>query len=504
MKKKISNFMFSTCCCLGGGFIVAVLFFLLLLILHFEKNYLLICNYYNTPHDNLGNFLSFVFSDGYFLILFLPAAVCAVSWKVFHFLNCSSLKLLKCGSRTGIIWRYILTGFTIITGIMLYIILCIFLTGKVIGMRFVLRSTLIPNLLFAYISLLTIAVIYLLFAEMFSSNGMGVVGAMLPILFELVVWKSQIKRLFRYTLFYNIVEQEGVQISVADKIVFWSICLPGLVGLSLIVIRRVDLGTTRSVKEAVRYASERYNINPCLLGCLIWSFVYTSLTYGISKNLYSGSSDFVYICFRGFAELNIQNLVFYLGLCLPLWVFLIYYFSRFFSTFSIYVFMKMGGGLKCMLKCMRDMVRYTIVYFMIMMTSAYVGGELIYRGTGETDVYKSLRGVTDGMIGVIVDFILVTPVLILCIMILYLLCYKIEIAFVVGIGCHILCAVAAGFVSHGKEFIPLTQNILLIRTDKYNILWARSFTCLTLAAAYVIFCHLMKRKQEKILLGYYK
>ena len=139
-----------------------------------------------------------------------------------------------------------------------------------------------------------------------------------------------------------------------------------------------------------------------------------------------------------------------------------------------------------------------------MMLSAYMGGRFIYKGNGKTDIYQNLQCVTDGMIGVAADFILVTLLLVLLIMVIYLLCYRLEIAFVIGIGCHILSVIIAGLIPHGTEFIPFTQNILLIRNAKYNILWARSFLCLTLVLGYIIFCYLMKRKQEKILVGYYQ
>ena len=139
-----------------------------------------------------------------------------------------------------------------------------------------------------------------------------------------------------------------------------------------------------------------------------------------------------------------------------------------------------------------------------MMLSAYVNGRLVYKGLGKIDVYQNIRSLSDGLIGIIADFVLVTLLLILFVMIIYLLCYRLEIAFVIGIGCHILNVIIVNFISYGKEFMPLTQNILLIRSVKYNILWARGFSCLVLVAAYMIFCYLVKQKQEKILSGYYK
>lgn len=504
MKKKINNFMFSIYCCLGGKFIVAVSFYLLFLIFHFEKNYLLMCNYYNMSADDLNSFLLFIFFDGFFLIMFLPVVILAASWKVFQFLNCDCLKLLKCKNRTGIIQRYLLFSFTIITGIMAYLLLCILLVGKMVNMHFVLDDTFIPNLFFTYVCLLAITLTYLVFAVIFSSNSMGIVGAMIPILFELIVWKNHIKSLFKYTFFYNIVVQDDVQITVPQKIIFWMICLSVLIVILLIVIRHVDLGITRNMKEVIKYISEKNNIDPYFLGSIIWSCIYVAMTYHISKNFYSDATALVYICFRGFSGWNVQDLLFYLGLCMPLWVFLVYYFSKFFTTFSVYMFMKMGGVLKCMLKCMLNMVRYIILYFVIMMLSAYMGGRFIYKGNGKTDIYQNLQCVTDGMIGVAADFILVTLLLVLLIMVIYLLCYRLEIAFVIGIGCHILSVIIARFIPHGTEFIPFTQNILLIRNAKYNILWARSFLCLTLVVGYIIFCYLMKRKQEKILIGYYQ
>ena len=177
--------MFSIYCCLGGKFIAVVLFYLLFLILHFEKNYLLICNYYNMPANNLNSFLLFIFSDGFFLILFLPVVVFAVSWKVFQFINSDCLKLLRCKNRTEIIKRYILFGFTIITGIMAYLLLCILFVGKMINMHFTSDTSFIPNLIFTYSSLLVLMLVYLLFSILFSSSSMGIVGSMIPILFEL-------------------------------------------------------------------------------------------------------------------------------------------------------------------------------------------------------------------------------------------------------------------------------------------------------------------------------
>lgn len=504
MKKKISNFMFSIYCCLGGKFIAVVFSYLLFLILHFEKNYLLICDYYNMPADNFNSFLLFIFSDGFFLILFLPVVVLAVSWKVFQFLNCDCLKLLRCKNRTGIIQRYILFGFTIITGIMVYLLVCISLVGKLINMHFTLDTAFISNLIFTYASLLVLMLVYLLFSIIFSSNSMGIVGCMIPILFELLIWKNHIKGAFRYTLFYNIVVQEDVQISVTQKIVFWIVCLLLLIGMLLIAIRHVDLGISRTIKEVIRYVSEKYYINPWLIGIVIWSCIYVAMTYSISKNFYSNPAELVYICFRGFSGLNIQDLLFYLGLCLPLWVFLVYYFSKFFTTFSVYMFMKMGGLLKYMLKCLLNLIKYIILYFIIMILSACIGGNFIYKGIGKADIYQNLQGLSDCLIGVIADFVFVTLLLILFIMIIYLLCYRLEIAFAAGIGCHILNVIIANLIPYGKEFIPLTQNILLIRSTEYNILWARSFTCLTLVVTYIIFCYLMKQKQEKILIGYYR
>ena len=96
MKKKIDDFMFNIYCCLGGKFIAAVFFYLLFLILHFEKNYLLMCNYYNMSADSLNSFLLFIFSDGFFLILFLPVVIGAISWKMYQFFNFGCLKLLRC------------------------------------------------------------------------------------------------------------------------------------------------------------------------------------------------------------------------------------------------------------------------------------------------------------------------------------------------------------------------------------------------------------------------
>ena len=189
---------------------------------------------------------------------------------------------------------------------------------------------------------------------------------------------------------------------------------------------------------------------------------------------------------------------------MPLWVFLTDYFSKFFTTFSVYMFMKMGGILKYMLNCLLNMVKYSILYFTIMMLAACISGNFVYRGIDKTDIYRNLQSFSDGPTGVVVDFVLVTLLLILFIMVIYLLCYRLEIAFVIGIGCHILSVIIAGLIPHGTEFIPFTQNILLIRNAKYNILWARSFLCLTLVLGYIIFCYLMKRKQEKILVGYYQ
>ncbi len=504
MKKKISNFMFSIYCCLGGKFIAVVLFYLLFLILHFEKNYLLICNYYNMPANNLNSFLLFIFSDGFFLILFLPVVVFAVSWKVFQFINSDCLKLLRCKNRTEIIKRYILFGFTIITGIMAYLLLCILFVGKMINMHFTSDTSFIPNLIFTYSSLLVLMLVYLLFSILFSSSSMGIVGSMIPILFELLIWKNHIKRLFRYTLFYNIVVQDDVPISITQKIVFWIVCLLLLVGIVLIAIRHVDLGISRNMKEVIWYISEKHYINLWLIGIVIWACIYVAMTYRISKNFYSSPSALAYICFRGFSGFNIQDLLFYLGLCLPLWVYLIHYFSKFFTTFSVYMFMKMGGVLKYMLKCLLTIVKYILFYFIIMMLAAYIGGKFIYKGNGNIDIYQNLQHLSDGLIGVVADFVLVTLLLILFIMILYLLCYRLEIAFVAGLGLHILSVILANFIPHGKEFIPLTQNILLTRSTEYHILWARTFTCLTLVAAYILFCYLMKKKQEKILIGYYR
>ena len=504
MKKKIKNFMFSIYCCLGGKFIAAVFFYLLFLILHFEKNYLLMCNYYNMSADNFNSFLLFIFSDGFFLILFLPIVIGAVSWKVYQFFNCDCLKLLKCKNRTGIVKHYILFGFTIISGIMVYLLLCILLAGKMINMHFTLDNTFIPNFIFTYVSLFIIMLVYLFFAVIFSSNSMGMVGSMIPILFELLIWKNHIKGLFKYTLFYNIVVQDDVQISITQKIVFWVVCLLFLIGILLIAIRYVDLGISRNIKEVICYVSNQYARNPWIIGVVIWSYIYVAMTYRISKNFYSSPEELVYICFRGFSGFNIQDLLFYLGLCLPLWVFLTDYFSKFFTTFSVYMFMKMGGILKYMLNCLLNMVKYSILYFTIMMLAACISGNFVYRGIDKTDIYRNLQSFSDGPTGVVVDFVLVTLLLILFIMVIYLLCYRLEIAFVIGIGCHILNITIANLISCGKEFIPLTQNILLIRNANYNILWARSFICLILVAMYSIFCYLMKQKQEKILIGYYK
>lgn len=504
MKKKIDDFMFNIYCCLGGKFIAAVFFYLLFLILHFEKNYLLMCNYYNMSADSLNSFLLFIFSDGFFLILFLPVVIGAVSWKMYQFFNFGCLKLLRCKKRTEIVQRYILFGITIISGITAYLLLCVLLAGKIINMHFTSDNNFIPNLVFTYLSLLLIMLIYLFFATTFSSNAMGIVGLMIPVLFELLIWKNQIKGLFRYTLFYNIVVQDDVQISVTEKIAFWIVCLLFLTGILLITIRHVDLGINRNIKEVIIYISDKYYINPWFIGALIWSCVYAAMNYSISKNFYSGSKKLAYICFRGFSGFNIQDLLFYLGLCLPLWVFLLHYFSQFFTTFSVYMFMKMGGVLKYMLKCLLNIAAYTILYFIIMMLSACVNGKLVYKGLGKIDVYQNIRRLSDGLIGIIADFVLVTLLLILFVMIIYLLCYRLEIAFVIGIGCHILNVIIVNFISYGKEFMPLTQNILLIRSVKYNILWARGFSCLVLVAAYMIFCYLVKQKQEKILSGYYK
>lgn len=504
MKKKHNNFMFSIYCCLGGKFIAVILFYLLFLTLHFEKNYLLMCDYYNMDADNINSFVLFIFSDGFFLILFLPVTILAISWKLYHFFNCDCLKLLKCKNRFAIVQRYIIYSFTIITGIMTYLLLIIWGVGKMINMHLSLDTTFISNFIFSYIYILVLMLVYLFFAVIFSSKSMGIVGAMLPLLFELIIWKNHIKGLFAYTFFYNIVVQDNVQIPIIQKIIFWIVCLLFLISILLFTIQRVDLDISRNIKEVIKYTFNKYYINPWLIGTIIWSCIYVAITYYISKNFYSSPEELVYICFRGFSGFNIHDLLFYLGLCLPLWVYLVHYFSKFFTTFSIYMFMKMGGVLKYMLKCLINMIKYIIFYFVIMIFSAYIAGNYIYKGTGRTDIYQNLRNVSGGTIEVIIDFVLVTLLLILFIMIIYLLCYRLEIAFIIGIGCHILNVIITNLISYGKELIPLTQNILLIRNDKYNILWARGFLCISLVVLYIIFCYLMRRKQEKILIGYYR
>lgn len=89
------------------------------------------------------------------------------------------------------------------------------------------------------------------------------------------------------------------------------------------------------------------------------------------------------------SRFNIYDLLFYLGLCSPLWVYLVYYFSKFFTTFSVYMFMKTGGVLKYMLKCLINMLKYCVFYFVCMMFLADIRGII---GGNEIKRYIELVG----------------------------------------------------------------------------------------------------------------
>lgn len=506
MKKKVNEFLFGIYSCLGGRVIIGIFVYLLFLIFCFEKSFLMMCEYYQYTPDNLNSFIEYVFFNGYFIIMFFPIVVLVVAWRMYQFLCSDCLKMVRLKSRVEIIWKFFVYGFTISMGIMLYLLLCFFLVGKAINMHITTDTVFVSEVLFTYVSFIVMLLLYLLFSITFSSNSMGVVGVVIPLFFELLVWKNSISVLRPYVFFYNIVnvDDENISISFTHKIVFWISCLVIIAVLLLIVIRHVDLGANRSLKEVKQQLVQKYNGNPWYIGMVLWAVFYVVLTHHVQQSFFENSKEFLYVCFRGFVSPKSPDMFFYLGLCLPLWAYLLYYFSRFFTTFSIYLFMKTGGVLTYMLKCFKRVVCDTVIYFLTVLLVAYVVGNIVRKEDCEMNIYQQMAEQSGGIFGVVVDFILGTLLFVLFVMVLYLLFYRLDVAFLVGLTCHIVNVVMVDFIPYGKEFVPFTQHILLFRQEGYHAFLARGSLCVMVAAVYILFCYLMRKKQEKILIGYYQ
>ncbi|MBO4996940.1 MAG: hypothetical protein J6D02_02950 [Lachnospira sp.] len=506
MKKRVNEFFFGIYSCLGGRTIIGIFVYLLFLVLYFEKSFLMMCEYYQYTPDNLNSFIEYVFFNGYFIIMFFPIVVLVVAWRMYQFFCGDCLKLVRCKSRVKIIWRFFVYGVTISTGIMLYLLLCFFLVGKAINMHITSDTVFVSEVLFTYVSFIVMLLLYLLCSIAFSSNGMGVIGVVIPLVFELIVWKNSISVLRPYVFFYNIVnvDDENISISFIHKIVFWISCLVIITVLLLLVIQRVDLGASRTLKEVKQQLVQKYNGNPWYIGMVLWAVFYVVLTYHAQGKFFEESRTFLYVCFRGFATPKSPDMFFYLGLCLPLWAYLLYYFSRFFTTFSIYLFMKTGGVLTYMLKCFARVVRDTVIYFLVVLFVAYAVGNIMKKEDCLMNNYQWITEQWGGIFGVIIDFILATLLFVLFVMVLYLLFYRLDVAFLVGLACHIVNVIIVNFIPYGKELVPFTQHILLLREEGYHVFLARGGLCLMMTAVYILFCCLMRKKQEKILMGYYQ
>ena len=504
MKKRICNFLFLMQCCIERKLMGVIAFFLLFLVLHYEKNYLTMCYVYDIHSFEFNSYAEYMLSDGIFQNIFLPIIPLVISWKVYPFICCNNMRMLKYKNRIEVMKCYSRCCFLIIILVMSLLLGLMFLVAKINHMDITQNLTFLLYFLFTCFKLILVSLLYFGAATVFSSNGMGAVAIGLLTFGEILIWKNAIEKAFRYVFYYHIIEQDMVAISLKQKFLFWAISFGIVIISNMIIVRFAEFGVNKTVKDALKHTATRWHWNLWYAGAILWIVVFVFINWHTSCQFYTDANELVYICLKGFSASNIINVLYYLGLCVPLWIYLIFYFSRFFNTFSIYVFTKTGNVMRYIMKCLIHTLKHCTMYFVMVVFVAGVVGYATQQDNVMMPIYQELPKRADGIIGLMADYILVTVLIVLFIMSLYLLCYRLDVAFIIGVTLHILSVIVADMIPYGKEWIPFTQNMLLLREEgNYNWM-ARCVLALTICVVYAMFSWQVKRKQEKIMNGCYK